>query len=245
MKKLDILKRALILSLPLLAVACDDDEGSSTTADFLTISSSYSEADGTGIVTIPLRNAGDGTGFEVSISGTATEDQDFEVIGFTGEGLQIRVIDDNLYEPLEYLRIELKRPGQVLKGNVFHTLNIISNCEDLEGITVDYFDGDWAATEKYGEDPDDWYGPYTIHFVQDEEDPTKFYFDNLYDSGCEAYIVVDLEAGTVYFPDQEPCDEPLTNSAGTFTFNECEGSEMNITLNFDGGDWQYTFKKLN
>ncbi len=245
MKKYRFLINAIVAASVLAFVqGCDDDETKDPT-DFSGISSTFDEGEGTRIVTIPIRNAGgSASGLSATLAGTATAGEDYEYVGITGEGVQIRIIDDNEIEDTEFVRVTLSSADGSLAGNAVHTLNITSNCEDTGGVTLSYFAGSFAATEKYGPTEDDWYGPYTIEFIQDEEDPTIFHFDNLYASGCEAYIVVDLEAGTAYFPDQDPCGVPLTNSSGTVTIDECNGSELNINLNFDGGDWLYTFRKL-
>jgi hypothetical protein len=235
------------MAITMLAIiqGCESEDNVEVYTDFASVGSSYNEASGTGIVNIPLRNADtDLNNFNVTFAGTAVEGSDFELVSLTAEGLQIRVLDDNALEPLEFVRITLAPANGNLAGNAIHTLNILSNCEDTENPYIEYFEGDWDATEQYGPEPTDWWGPYTIHLVQDEEDSNKFHFDNLYASGCEAYMIFDLAAGTVYFPDQAPCDSPLTNSSGTFSIDECNGSTLTINLNFDGGDWVYSFTKL-
>jgi hypothetical protein len=244
MKKYQLLQRLLVVfCLPLLAVSCDDDETTASSVDFGTIASTYEETNGTGTVTIPLRNAGNAGNLSVAFSGSAVEGEDFELVGVSAEGVQISVIDDEMMEEIETIRVQLKSSSGKITGNSLHTVSIVSNCEDAEGVDIGYFASDYDATEKYGPEPGDWYGPYTIHLIQDEEDPNKFHFDNLYDSGCDAFMIFDLEAGTVYFPDQAPCGVDLTNSSGTFTIDECNGTVLNINLNFDGGDWLYTFEK--
>jgi hypothetical protein len=244
MEKFQLLKRLLIVfSLPLLVVACDDEDEATTTTDFGTIASTYEEADGTGTVTIPLRNAGNSSNLSVEFGGSAIEGDDYELVGITSEGVQISINDDNNLEPIETVRVRLVSSGGSLKGNTFHTISIVSNCEDTDNPDISHFVGDYDATEKYGPTEDDWYGPYEIHLVQDEEDPNMFHFDNFYDSGCDAYMVFDLANGTVHFPDQAPCGVDLTNSSGTFEIDACNGSVLNINVNFDGGDWLYTFEK--
>lgn len=232
---------ALGLAMSFGFVACDDDEEGAS-ADFVSIASTSQEKDAA-TITIPLRNAGNAGSLDVNFGGTATEGEDYTFEGITSEGVRITIIDDNKIEATETIRVSLLSGGSSADGNAIHTHSIVNNCEDTDDFNIADFAGDYEATEKYGPTQEDWYGPYTIHLVQDEEDPTMFHFDNLYDSGCDAYMIFDLEAGTVYFPDQAPCDEPLTNSAGTFTIDNCNGSELNIDLNYDGSDWTYTFKK--
>jgi hypothetical protein len=245
MKKDKFLQRLLFaLIVPAFLLSCDGDEEEPAMAEieFLTISSTYEEANGTGTVTVPLRGSADESQYSFEFDGTATEGEDYEVIGVNGEGFQVSIIDDNDAEPNETIRVRMMSPNLNLNGNAIHTINIVSNCEDTDASDLTFFRGNWDATEKYGPTEDDWYGPYEILLLQDAENPNMFHFDNLYDSGCDAYMIFDLAAGTVYFPDQAPCEEALTNSSGTFTLNACQ-TELTINLNFDGGDWVYHFAK--
>lgn len=244
MKKNKIIKTLLYCFVfAAFITACDDDdEASVAEIDFAGISSNYHEIDGTVTVTLPVRGGANASDLDFEFDGTATEGEDFEFVGFTSEGVQIKLIDDNDLELAEKLRIRMVSPNLNLNGNSMHTISLISNCEDTENPFIEHFAGNYDATEKYGPTEADWYGPYEITLVQDETDPNKFHFDNLYDSGCDAYMIFDLAAGTVYFPDQAPCDVPLTNSSGTFTLTPCM-TELTINLNFDGGDWVYHFAK--
>lgn len=236
----------ILLSLAVVAsmFGCDSDDDTKASADFASIASSYDEASGTGVVTIPLRNAGDVSSLSFTYEGTATQGSDYEVVGVTAEGLQIRVIDDNILEGSETVRITLKSSNGKLSGNAIHTLTILSNCEDLEGLQLADFAGDFHATEKYGPTPAAWYGPYALKLVQDEDDPTIFWLDNFYDSDIEAYISVDIANGTVHFPDQVAEEEDLTASSGTFDFCTVAGHlTLTISLNYDGGDWEIELVK--
>lgn len=232
------------LALPLFLLSCDGDEdgASAPSIDFSGISSTYYESTGTTTVTIPVRtsSAVSGDNLDFEFAGTATEGEDFEFVGFTAEGVQLSLIDDAKLETNETIRIRMVSPNLSLTGNNIHTVTIVSNCEDLGGLEVSYFAGEYDAVEDYGAGGT--YGPYEIELVQDDTDPNMFHFDNLYDSGCDSYMVFDIAAGTVHFPDQSPCGVPLTNSSGTFTL--CGDETLIINLNFDGGDWVYRFSKL-
>lgn len=248
MKKYRTLHRLfLALIVPAFVLSCngDEDEPAVAAIDFQTISSSYDEADGTGTVTVPLRGSADASSYDFEFGGTATEGEDYEVLGVTGEGFQISIIDDNEAEPNETIRVRMISPNLNLNGNAIHTVNIESNCEDTNASDLTFFRGNWSAIEKYGPTEDAWYGPYDILLLQDATDPNMFHFDNFYDSGCDAYMIFDLAAGTVHFPDQAPCanGKPLTLSSGTVTMNPCH-NELTINLNYDGGDWVYSFTKL-
>jgi hypothetical protein len=232
-----------------ITMGCDSDDDAEVYTDFASIASTYNEASGTGVITIPFRNAGSNlNSLNVTFAGSATEGTDFELVGITAEGVQIRVFDDNTLEASETVRITLRSAGANLAGNAIHTLTILSNCEDLEGLQLSDFAGDFHATEKYGPASSDWYGPYDLELVQDEEDPTIFWMDNFYDSGREAFIVVDLANGTVHFPDQTPLPDNtpdlLSESSGTFGYCTVEGHlVLTISLNYDGGDWEFELVK--
>lgn len=226
----------LVIASLLIFQACSEDDPSSIS--FSQVALTYSEADGTGTIVIPVQGSSSDVTFQVD--GTATEGEDFEIIGLTASGLEIEVIADGVFEGNEYARIRMVGPDVV--GNAFFTLNIISDCSDTGGLDVSYFAGDWDALEDYGAGGT--YGPYHITLVQDATNLNRFDFDNLYDSGCDAYMIFDFGAGTVYFPNQSPCGDPLTNSSGTFDIDECTATTLTINLNFDGGDWIYRFTKL-
>jgi hypothetical protein len=232
----------LLLSSIGLLLSCDNED--EVTTSFERVSSTYEEINGTGEVIIPLRSTGSITADNITVQfdGTATEGEDFELVSINSESMVIRVIDDAKFEETEYVRVLLVSNGANVGGNAIHRLNIVSNCEDVGGLDVGFFAGDYDALEDYGGGTT--YGPYTITLVQDEEDPTRFSFDNLYDSGCDAYMIFDFANGTVAFPNQSPCDSPLTNSSGTFNIDLCEETTLTINLNFDGGDWVYRFTKL-
>lgn len=242
-----IRKALLLLTLPILGVSCDDEENTGVSSDWATLSSSYYEADGSGILTIPFRNPNPSFvgALEVKFGGTAVEGEDFEYVGTSAEGIQIRVLDDNNFEPNETLRIEISPTN----GNNIHTVTIVSECDDTDNPYLKYFSGTWDATEKYGPDPSDWASVYQTELVQDEEDPTKFYLDNFYGVEREAYLVFDVAAGTVRFPDQQPLPDPdaptlLTGSSGTFVIDPCNNvATLTITLNYDGGVWEYSLVK--
>lgn len=248
-KKNSIIKSLLVFGLFALLISCGDDE-STPVIDFASISSNFYEEEGTQTVTIPLRNASSVNGLSVSFGGTATENEDYELVGITSEGVQISVIDDDDFEENETIRVQLISSAGELSGNIFHTINIISDCADVVGIDVSYFAGSYIAIEKYGPNPpaSNWYGPYALTLTQDATDPNKFIVNNFYDSSPRtAYIVFDMASGTVHFPDQTPLPDTtpnaLTASTGTFDIDLCNKTTLTISLNYDGGVWEYYFEK--
>jgi hypothetical protein len=255
MKKNKLVKLLFAFCLLTLAVSCAEEIGEErepkgTGVDFLTVSSSYKEIDGTGTVTIPFRN-GSFSESDITFTGDATEGEDYEFVGITDEGIQISIIDDNDFEPIEFVKVVVGT-----SGNNVHTISIVSNCQDTQNPYDWYFRGTWAATEFYcglgvttGSCD---FGPYNVTLVQDSEDPTKYTFTNFYGTtGLSATIVFDMANGTVAFPDQDAggdtTDPEITASTGTFTIDDCtspKGTKLIINLNYDGGDWIYQFKKL-
>lgn len=250
MKKYKIILRlSLALCFSVLVMSCgsDDEDTTPTTPDFVSISSGYKESTGTSTITIPFRNgnASFAGSVDIVLGGTATEGEDYNLKGVTEAGVQIEIIDDNNFEPNETIRLQMNS-----SGNSIHTITVVSNCEDTANPYLKYFVGTWEATEKYGPAPADWYGPYETHFEQDSEDPTVFYLDNFYDSDRSAYLVFDVATGKVHFPDQQPLPDPgaptlLTQSSGTFVIDDCNNATtLTISLNYDGGVWEYSLVKL-
>jgi hypothetical protein len=217
---------------------------------FTRTSTNYFEADGEGMVEIPVEAS---SGVEFAYEGSATLDADYEVVGFTNGILTLNILDDDDLEQIEEIRIEILEANGGVGNNNFHTVKIVSNCADTENPYLAYFAGDWNATEFYcglgvttGACD---YGPYLVHLVQDEEQPNKFLLDDFYDSGYDVYMVFDAANGTVHFPDQDaggdPTDPEITASTGTYTLDDCSGNTtLVISINYDGADWVYRFAKL-
>jgi hypothetical protein len=243
------------LAVGVTFTACDDEEagGQRTGAFFERTASSFAEGTGDAAHTITIQNfTGNADQIEFDFGGSATEGEDYTVTGFSNGVLTLNLIDDTDFEANETITVRIADAAGGVGRVPLHTVNISSNCEDLDGLGVDFFDGDWSATEFYcglgvttGSCD---YGPYDVHLVQDEEDPTKFILDDFYDSGYEAYMVFDMENGTVSFPDQnaqgDGSNPQITASSGTYDIDLCAGTTtLTINLNYDGGDWIYYFEK--
>jgi hypothetical protein len=246
MKKHKLLNSLLLaFGLSVVMISCDNDEDnvpSSPPGDFATLASSYYEADGTGTVTIPFRDASAKflANAAVTFTGTATEGEDFNLVGVTQEGVQISIIDDEELEPLETIRVV----GN-FSGNSVHEITIVSNCQDKGGLEAASFAGVWDALEDYGSFGT--FGPYSVTLVQDATNLNKFTFTNFYGSGATyiAYVILDIPTGTVKFPDQTvgaPTYNrgPITLSSGTFDLCQ-DHKEMHISLFYDGLQWDYHF----
>lgn len=231
-------KLFIALAIAGLVLGCSDDESPvGTGTDFSTLASTHEEADGT--ITIPLRG-GSVSADDITFLGTATEGEDFTLVGVSGEGIQLSITDDDTYEAQETIKVKINTTG-----NNVHTVTIVCDGDDSGGYAVANFAGVWHATEDYGAGGT--FGPYNVTFVQDGTDPNKFKFSNFYGSGSTytAYVVFDVAAGTVSFPDQTvgaPTYDrgPLTASTGTF--NLCEET-LTINLTYDGGPWVYRFAR--
>jgi len=227
-------------------VACNDEDKEGLKTDFAIIESLHSELQDENLI-IPFRNPNDNfiQNITLKFGGSAKEGEDFELVGITQTGVELKIIDDNEFESLENIMLIINS-----NGNNVHNVTITSDCADTESPFLKYFIGEWDATEKYGDNPADWYGPYHVEIKQDQSDPSKFYVENFYDADRTALLIINNEDGTVYFPDQQPLPDPgtptlLTGSTGTFVIDECEGATtLTITLNYDGGEWVYSLVKL-
>lgn len=235
-------KIATLLVVPAFIIACDGDEDGPSTAavDFATVGSSYFEANGEGIVTAPLKGNGNTSDIEFVLGGSATEGEDYEFLGLTGEGVQVRILQDDEFEFAETITIRMTSPTVNLNGNAMHTVTIISNCEDIVGFgethwLIDEFD----AVEDDGVAP---YGPYHVEFERDETDPNKYWTDNFWDSGLPAYIVYDPATHTVSFPTQTPLANFPTRiiTSTPATVDQCNRS-FTIRTSYRGFTWDYVF----
>lgn len=237
-------KLLFILALPVLMLACED-EGSpaGTGSDFATLTSGYFEEDGTAAITIPFRNASASfaANVELTFGGTATEGEDYTVVGVTEEGIQISIIDDGEFEYRETIRILMDS-----KGNNIHTVTLVSNCDDIDAFDnsiYDYFAADFNATEIYA--PDDMYGPYVLELEEDEDVPNKYWMHNFWDSGLNAYIVYDPLTNMVSFPQQVPVAGFPTRIITSDPTTVSDGCSFTITTYYRGNVWDYEFVRSN
>lgn len=240
MKKNKLINKLLIACcLSVILISCDDDDNDNLGVSFSSIASTTTE-DGGGTLTIPLRD-GSVSVDEIVFGGTAKEGEDFELVGVLDEGIQINIINDNVYESSnETIRIQIPS-----SGNSFHTVTINEDASDCQYAVYD--DVDWAgsyeAIEDYGEDGT--YGPYTVSFSQDSEDPNKYTFADFWDSGISAYIVFDPATETVSFPSQVTAYGTITGS-GTYEYDVCSGYRkftIDTHFTYGGGyDWVYVFE---
>lgn len=228
------------LSLPLVMVACsgdDDNAAGPASVDFASIASTANEEGGT--ITIPLR--GSSNGVSVAFGGSATEGEDFELVGVSDEGVEISIIDDGEFEDTEKVIVRLVSSSANLNGNSEHTVSIVSQCTDLEKFAEsDWFVEEFDAIEDYGDGAP--YGPYHMEFERDETDPNKYWTDNFWDSGLPAYIVYDPATNKVSFPTQTPLANFPTRiiTSTPATVDQCNGG-FTITTNYRGNTWQYIF----
>lgn len=139
----------VIFSLSLLAISCGDDDGDKASAGFAGIATTYYEEDGEVTITIPFVN-GSVSESDILVDGSATENEDFEILSVTDEGVQIKLMDDDVYEETERLRFRISKAGN---GNVTHVVTIVSNnCEDEVGMEVADLTGVWTVVTDEWED---------------------------------------------------------------------------------------------
>lgn len=246
---------SLAALLSFMLIACEEDRiilsESNYHVKFALNNTNYTE--GERILNIPVRLVSTALGSPLQItytvSGTAVEGEDYEFVSAKGTAtiaagsyatnVVVKLLDDVNSDGAKTVVLTITsvspavRVGEGLPGKVL-TITIADDDCAFEAAS---WAGDFVATEVYTAGT---YGPYTITFERDAINPNRFFFDNFYDSGCDAYIVFDPATVTVKFPDQAPCGDALTASSGTF--NQCEGT-ISITLTYHGETWTYNFKK--
>lgn len=235
------------LSLSVSLIGCSDDDSSGSGVTFTGIASSLFEDNATTTVTIPYRG-GSLSEDEVVISGSATVGEDYTFDGITEGGLSFTILEDDKWELNETIIVRIPS-----SQNGTHTVTLVSDCADEDGIAAAPFAGNWSATEFYcglgvttGSCD---FGPYTVTMEKDADNPNRLHFANFYGTAAlHAYIDFDGAAGTVRFPDQDvegdTSDPAITASTGTYTVDVCAGTgTLIINLNYDGGDWIYQFVK--
>jgi hypothetical protein len=245
MKNIKLLnKLATLLIVPAFVIACDGDEDGPSTAavQFESVGSSYEESAGEGTITIPLQGNGSTSDLDFVLGGSATEGEDYEFLGLTGEGVQVHILDDDKFEFVETITIRMTSPTVNLNGNAVHTVTIVNDCaDDFVGLgDSEWFVDEFNATEIYA--PDDTYGPYHTVFERDEVNPNKFWTDNFWDSGLPAYIVYDPATNTVSFPQQTPVAASPTRiiTSTPATVDVCNRT-FTITTSYRGSTWDYEF----
>lgn len=161
MKKNKLINRLLVaLAFAALATGCSDDGGDEVSAGFAGIASTIYEGNGIGAgditVTVPVVN-GSLSVSDLVFDGSATQGEDYEVLGVTSEGLEIKFIDDNDCEDRETVRVRISKGAE--NGNSLHTITLIDNnnegtTDDIAGTYVvvtdaweDYDEGDEITVE--------------------------------------------------------------------------------------------------
>lgn len=244
MKRNNILSKLLLVTcMSIFMLACKDEEETVVTgAGFATIGTLYYETDGEVMVTIPFIN-GSVTANNIVFEGGATEGQDYELVGITSEGVQVKLVPDDDCEKVEALRIRIVNSRGM--GNKIHTITLISSNLNV-GIDiadwVDAYEGDdiiftsgalagWsgAADATLAEAG----GIYTIDglgvdFMENiweevvlESDPVVL------TATPEGVITIEEQYLFTTEYDGDPYDY---NIVGTGQINKCDGT---ITLNYD------------
>lgn len=238
MKKNKLINKLILaLTLAVVVFACSDDD-SGGNPDFAGIASTTTE--GAGTITIPLRG-GSVSADDVIFGGTAIENTDYTLAGVTDEGVQITITNDGLLEENETIRVQI--PGE---GNVIHTVTILCDGGDSGGFAVADFAGAWVATEDYHDGAPYSAAGYAPVFVQDAGNVNRFNFNDFWDSGATytAYVVFDLAAGSVSFPNQTVGTNLGTISGSSGTFDLCTNT-LTIDLiyhhNANNTDYEFTY----
>lgn len=142
----------VILSLSASAISCGDDDGGGASAGFAGIASSYSEEDGEVTMVIPFVN-GSVSASDILIDGSATEGEDFELIGVTEEGVELKFMDDDKWEDIEKVRVRIKNSsGNINSMHIVTVLSDNNNCEDPVGMVATDLDGVYEVVTDDWED---------------------------------------------------------------------------------------------
>ncbi len=134
-----------MFALSALGVSCSDDGDEKASVGFAGIASSYVEGDGNQTIVVPFVN-GSVSASDIIFDGTATEGEDYEIVGVTETGVEISLLEDSDCEGVETLRLRIK--GGSKNGNGMHTITLLSNSD--EAFTVDEIIGTYVV------DTDEW-----------------------------------------------------------------------------------------
>lgn len=146
MKKNKLINGLLVIfCLSALAVSCSDDGDDKASVGFAGIASSYVEGDGDQTIVIPFVN-GSVSASDIIIDGSATEGDDYEIVGVTAEGVEITLLDDSDCEDIETVRLRIK--GGSSNGNGMHIVTLVSNSDEV--FTAAEIVGDYVV------DTDEW-----------------------------------------------------------------------------------------
>lgn len=124
-----------MLGLSAAALSCSDDDGAGTSPGFESIATSVYEADGDESITVMFRD-GSVSEADLIIDGTATEGDDYTITGVSEEGITFQMLDDNLAEGIETIRIRIK--GASGEANRIHNVRILSDDPGFLAITLDW-----------------------------------------------------------------------------------------------------------
>lgn len=187
-----------VLITPFFLSSCSDDDSGSDGVSFITIASGWDEADGAGSLQIPVDFDGDASDIEFSYSGTATLDEDFEVVGFADGILTLNIIDDDAAENLETIRVTIVSVSGGTGGNPIHTVTLLSDDPGYMTIELQWEDAvdldliSWYFNEETQEwedidfsdpgntlDPIDWKDPdglygFTYNYYAGADDSVPF-----------------------------------------------------------------------
>src|SRR5215207_119680 len=109
--------------------SCDDDDQNVITSNkgaaFERTASGFVEGNGDMTHQIAIKGYnGPASGIQFSFGGTATEGEDYEVVGFSEGMLTLTLKDDNLFEANESIKIRIASAVGGVGGNEYHIVSL-------------------------------------------------------------------------------------------------------------------------
>jgi hypothetical protein len=231
MKKNKLINGFLIVLIALVVtVSCSSDEEGEgkVSAGFASIASTFHEGNGDVTTTIPFVN-GSVSASDIVFEGSATQGQDYQVLGVTSEGVQIKFIDDDDCEDIEVLRLRIKTSGV---GNKVHTVTLFSNSN--ESFTAAQLAGTYVVVVDEWEDfvPGD---ELTVERIDDDHLRIVEYPPTGFDQEPLVITITDFETGEVAIESQvngsyNASGTQTLTTAGAGVVSRCTGIEL--VLNF-------------
>lgn len=218
-------------SLSLFIIGCGDDEEKAS-AGFAGIVSSYYEEDGEVIMTVPFVN-GSVSASDIMFDGSATLGEDYEILGVTDAGVEVKLFDDDKWEDRETVRMRITNASGAV--NVTHEIKIVSNnCEDPVGMTIDDLLGIYTVVTDDWEDfhPGD---HLTIEAVDETHVSIKEYPATSVSHKGLVLTIADFTAGGIVVESQNNGSYNASGTQTTTTTGTGEISEpcvIELTLNF-------------
>jgi hypothetical protein len=219
----------VIFGLCALAVSCSDDDGGKNSAGFAGIASSYVEGKGDITLTIPFVN-GSFSQSDIVIDGSATPGEDYEMLGVTEEGVEIKLLDDSECEDFETIRLRIN--GAPRNANSMHTVTIASNAD--EPYTTAELAGTYTIVADEWEDFHEG-DEVTVERVDDNNIRIIEYPATTVDHAGLVITITNLATGAATVVSQSngsynASGTQATTTTGSGTVSKCNGLDLNLNF---------------